>query len=63
MQETEGQFRAIRDDFARHNEGRQLSMGNTFRCLGVRISTSIKWREELYKPEDTSVLIGNSTSL
>ena len=52
VQETEGQLRAVRDDFARCNEGRQLSMGNAFRCLGVSISTSIKWREELYKPED-----------
>ena len=52
VQETQGQLRAIRDDFARRHEGRQLSTGNTFRCLGVSISTSVKWREELYKPED-----------
>lgn len=52
IQETEKRLRTIRDDFAHHNEGRQLSMGNTFLCLGVSISTNIKWREELYKPED-----------
>jgi FMN phosphatase YigB (HAD superfamily) len=52
MQDTEVKLQAIRDDFAGHNAGRQLSMGNTFRHLGVNLSTSIKWREELYKPED-----------
>jgi FMN phosphatase YigB (HAD superfamily) len=52
VQETDVQLRTVRDDFARHNEGRQLSMSNAFRCLGVSLSTSIKWREELYKPEN-----------
>ncbi len=52
VQEAEHQLRAIRADFAHDNEGRQLSTGNTFRRLGVSIATSIKWREELYKPED-----------
>ena len=52
VHQTEAQLQAIRDDFARHNEGRQLSAGNAFRHLGVSISTSIKWREGLYKPED-----------
>lgn len=52
VQETEAKLCAIRDNFARHNAGRQLSLGNTFHDLGVSISTSIKWREELFKPED-----------
>ncbi len=52
VQAAEEQLHAIRDNFARHNEGRQLSTGNVFRRLGVNISTSIKWREALYKPED-----------
>ncbi len=52
FQETDAKLRAIRDDFAQRHEGRQLSTGNAFRCLGIDILTSIKWREELYKPED-----------
>ena len=50
-QEAEKQLRAARDDFARHNDGRQLSTGNLFRRLGVSIATSVEWREALYKPE------------
>lgn len=50
--ETEAKLRTIREDFARHNAGRQLSMGNTFRDLGVSLSTSIKWRKEQFVPED-----------
>lgn len=52
IQETESKLQAVRDDFARHHEGRQLSTGNVFRRLGIDLSTSIRWREELYKPED-----------
>jgi FMN phosphatase YigB (HAD superfamily) len=52
VQEAEAKLGTIRDDFARHNAGRQLSMGNTFRYLGVSLYTSIKWREELFMPED-----------
>jgi FMN phosphatase YigB (HAD superfamily) len=52
VQETEATLRAVRDDFARHNAGRQLSMGNALRALGVSFSTSSQWREELFKPED-----------
>jgi FMN phosphatase YigB (HAD superfamily) len=50
-QETAKRLRAIRDDFSRRNNGRQLSMGNAFRRLGVNIATSIEWREALYEPE------------
>lgn len=51
VQETAKRLRMVRDDFARRNEGRQLSMGNAFRGFGVSIATSIEWRESLYKPE------------
>ena len=52
VQEVEAKLRVIRDDFARQNAGRQMSMGNAFRDLGVSLSTSNRWREELFKPED-----------
>ena len=62
VQETEATLRTVRDDFARHHAGRQLSMGNAFRSLGVSLSTSSQWREELFKPEDYCGLIVPSTT-
>ena len=50
--EAEGRVEAVREDFARENGGRSLSMGNAFRTLGVSIATSVRWREELFRPED-----------
>ena len=42
----------VRADFARDNGGRKLSMGNTFLRFGIPIDTSVRWREELFRPED-----------
>jgi FMN phosphatase YigB (HAD superfamily) len=52
VHETEATLQTIRDDFAHHHAGRQLSMGNALCSLGVSLSTSSAWREELFQPED-----------
>jgi hypothetical protein len=52
VQETEATLQTIRDDFARHHAGRQLSMGNALRSLGVSLATSSQWREEIFQPEN-----------
>ena len=31
--------------------GRQISLGNAFAAFGVSIAESVRWREELYRPE------------
>lgn len=40
-----------RKDFATAHGGRQPSLGNTFKGLGIPIETSIRWREECIQPE------------
>ena len=40
-----------RDNWAKEHEGRGISHGNIFKAFGVGISESVKWREELCRPE------------
>jgi phosphoglycolate phosphatase/putative hydrolase of the HAD superfamily len=41
-----------RKDWADGHEGRAISLGNALKAFGVTIEDTIKWREELYRPED-----------
>jgi phosphoglycolate phosphatase/putative hydrolase of the HAD superfamily len=40
-----------RDNWAKTHNGQGISHGNTFKAFGVSISESVKWREELCRPE------------
>lgn len=43
---------SYRDEWAKLNGGKQLSLGNAFKDLGVPIEESIAWRKKLCHPED-----------
>jgi phosphoglycolate phosphatase/putative hydrolase of the HAD superfamily len=38
--------------YERSHGGKKTSLGNVFASLGVPIETSVRWREELLRPED-----------
>jgi phosphoglycolate phosphatase/putative hydrolase of the HAD superfamily len=40
-----------RDDWVRAHNGQGISHGNIFKAFGVSINESVKWREELFRPE------------
>ncbi|MDR1411400.1 MAG: HAD hydrolase-like protein [Spirochaetaceae bacterium] len=42
---------ACRKKHAEENRGAQLSLGNIFKSFGVGMEETIRWREELYRPE------------
>jgi phosphoglycolate phosphatase/putative hydrolase of the HAD superfamily len=42
---------ACRKKHAEENKGAQLSLGNIFKSFGVGMEETIRWREELYRPE------------
>ena len=41
-----------RKNWAETHEGKSISLGNTFLSFGISIEESIRWREELCRPED-----------
>ncbi|MFW5995157.1 MAG: HAD family hydrolase [Spirochaetia bacterium] len=41
---------AVRESYARGNDGRRPSLANTFIEFGIDIETSIRWRTELFDP-------------
>lgn len=52
FKDAEDKVLGIREEFKRVNEGRSLSLGNTFLKFGISIDENVKWRNELFKPED-----------
>jgi FMN phosphatase YigB (HAD superfamily) len=45
-------IQAYQREYAKAHEQLKPSLGNTFVALGIPIEQSIRWREELLKPED-----------
>ena len=45
------EIEGFREKWAGENGGRQITLANTFKHFGVSISETVKWREELYRPE------------
>lgn len=43
-------IKSYREEWAKLNGGKQISMGNVFKDMGVPISESIAWRKELIDP-------------
>jgi phosphoglycolate phosphatase/putative hydrolase of the HAD superfamily len=41
-----------RKNWAASHDGKSISLGNTFLSFGISIEETIRWREELYRPED-----------
>lgn len=52
FEETANKVRIIREEFKHVNEGRSLSLGNTFLEFGISIEQNVEWRNELFRPED-----------
>ncbi|MDR3336156.1 MAG: HAD family hydrolase [Treponema sp.] len=51
--ELQGEIEEYRKDYAKDHEGAQVSLGNIFkRLFNIGMEETIRWREELYKPED-----------
>jgi phosphoglycolate phosphatase/putative hydrolase of the HAD superfamily len=48
MNERITQYRA---DWAKEHNGQEISLGNIFEVFGISVSENVKWREELYRPE------------
>jgi len=42
---------AYRKDWSEKNRGRDISFANAFTAFGVSIEETVKWREELFRPE------------
>ncbi|MDR2923174.1 MAG: HAD family hydrolase [Treponema sp.] len=40
-----------RANWAKEHNGQGVSLGNIFKAFGISINESVKWREELYSPE------------
>jgi len=51
-EEAREKVSAIREEHKSLNEGRSLSLGNTFLRFGVSIEKSVHWRDELFQPEE-----------
>jgi len=51
VDEVVAQVDAYREQFARENEGRKQSLGNSFAALGVPMEQSVRWREQEMQPE------------
>jgi phosphoglycolate phosphatase/putative hydrolase of the HAD superfamily len=51
--ELQGEIDEYRKNYARDHGGAQVSLGNIFKCLfNIGMEETIRWREELYEPED-----------
>ncbi|MFP4364836.1 MAG: HAD family hydrolase [Spirochaetia bacterium] len=51
LHETEAKLNEVRQQYSKENQGRGLSLGNTFKEFGIPIETSVQWRKELFHPE------------
>jgi len=47
-----GEIAGYRKKWAENHNGQSISLGNCLLSFGISIEENIKWREELYKPED-----------
>ncbi len=52
LAETEAAVQTVQARFAQENNGRSLSLGNTFLHFGVDLQTNAQWRADLFRPED-----------
>jgi phosphoglycolate phosphatase/putative hydrolase of the HAD superfamily len=52
FEETREAITAYRKSYADENSGAQVSLGNVFKSFGVSMEETIRWREELYHPEN-----------
>jgi len=50
--EAESIVEGYRREWSEANGGAKISLGNTFAAFGITIEESIRWREELVRPED-----------
>jgi phosphoglycolate phosphatase/putative hydrolase of the HAD superfamily len=52
FEQMNGEVLQYRKDWAESHEGKSISLGNALTAFGVTIEDTIKWRQELYRPED-----------
>ncbi len=52
FQEAEAELEAYRSSWSASHGGKKLSLGNTLAAFGIPIEESVRWREELVRPED-----------
>jgi len=51
FEEMKRELDALQKAFQAENEGRKLSIGNLFNRFGISFEENVKWREELFQPE------------
>jgi len=49
--EMKNEITSYRKNWADENDGKSISLANTFLAYGISINDSVKWREKLYNPE------------
>jgi phosphoglycolate phosphatase/putative hydrolase of the HAD superfamily len=52
FQQMKSEIKEYQKNWADGHEGKVISLGNTLAAFGIPIAESIKWKEELYHPED-----------
>jgi len=52
FEQMRAEVEQFRENWAAAHNGRKISLGNTLLSFGISIEEIIRWREELYRPED-----------
>jgi FMN phosphatase YigB (HAD superfamily) len=52
FEQMNGEVKQYRKNWAQTHNGQAVSLSNTFLAFGVSIEENIRWRDELFRPED-----------
>ena len=52
FEQVNDEVKQYRKNWAQAHNGQAISLSNTFLALGVSIEENIRWRDELFRPED-----------
>jgi phosphoglycolate phosphatase/putative hydrolase of the HAD superfamily len=52
FEQMRAEVEQFRENWAAAHNGRKISLGNTLLSFGISIEEIVRWREELYRPED-----------
>ncbi|MCL2042828.1 MAG: HAD family hydrolase [Treponema sp.] len=51
FKEMNDEIARFREDWAREHDGQVISLGNIFKAFGISIGEIVRWREQLFNPE------------
>ena len=52
FEQMKAEVEQFRENWAASHNGQKISLGNTLLSFGISIEEIVRWREELYRPED-----------